>query len=382
MSNIFITAILLVGVAAIGSNSLVLSPILTDVAADLDTTTVAVARSIATYGGATALSALFLGFLIDKLGPRTTLLGGGGCLALAMVGSALASSWITLAVAQAVAGLASGVMLPAIYAVATTTGSDEEGSRVLGRVLTGWSVSLIAGVPVSALIADRFGWEASFLALGGLVLASLAGFWMMPATRSEQDKGSAGGMRAALSIPGIAGLLLAQFFFMTAFYGTYAFLGDHLRETLGLSAGMAGSVVLAYGIGFGVAAVGDGIVDRIGPATILPYALVFVVGAYLAMPFLATWLIGAFAAAFVWGFANHFVLNVIVLRLSRVGGRQRGAVLGVNSAVTYCGALVGALVLGAFYSGLGFFGLAWAGAGSVALALVAVLVGGRQQRAS
>ena len=379
MSNLLITIVLLLGVAVIGSNSLVLSPILTDVAADLETTTVAVARSIAAYGGATALSALFLGFLIDRLGPRTTLLAGGVLLALAMIGSAAASSWIMLAAAQVLAGLAAGVMLPAIYAVATTTGSEEEGSRILGRVLTGWSVSLIAGVPLSALIADALGWEASFLALGGLVAVSLVGFWMMPATPTVSDKVDAGGMWKAVALPGIAALLLAQFFFMTAFYGTYAFFGDHLRETLGLSAGMAGLVVLFYGIGFGIAVVGDGVVDRVGPAIILPFALAFVTGAYLVMPVLATWLIGAFFAAFIWGFANHFVLNVIVLRLSRIGGERRGAVLGVNSAVTYLGALVGSLLLGAFYSAFGFFGLAWAGAGSVALALLAVLVGRNQQ---
>lgn len=270
------------------------------------------------------MSALFLGFLIDRLGPRTTLLAGGVLLALAMIGSAVASSWITLAVAQAFAGLAAGVMLPAIYAVATTTGSEEEGSRILGRVLTGWSVSLIAGVPLSALIADALGWEASFFALGGLVVASLMGFWMMPVASADPDREPAGGMLTAVALPGIAALLLAQFFFMTAFYGTYAFFGDHLREALGLSAGMAGLVVLFYGIGFGIAAVGDGIVDRIGPAVVLPFALAFVAGAYLVMPVLATWLIGAFVAAFVWGLPRRFGRLPLVLCASPTRDRDLG----------------------------------------------------------
>ena len=64
------TIILTAAVAVIGSNSLVLSPILADVAAGLGTTVVAVSRAIAAYGGATALSAFVLAPRIDHVGPR------------------------------------------------------------------------------------------------------------------------------------------------------------------------------------------------------------------------------------------------------------------------------------------------------------------------
>ena len=170
-------------------------------------------------------------------------------------------------------------------------------------------------------------------------------------------------------------LLLAQFLFMTAFYGTYAFFGDHLRATLGLSAGAAGLVVLAYGLGFGIASAGDRVIDRVGPARVLPAALGFVVLAYATMPLTTAVQAGAFLAAFVWGFANHFVLGVIVLRLGKLGGAERGAVLGLNTTVTYLGALAGPLVLGLVYAGAAFAGLALGAAGCVAVAMVATVVG-------
>ncbi|WP_299869767.1 MFS transporter [uncultured Roseobacter sp.] len=377
MPNHWITTILLLGVAVIGSNSLVLSPILTDVATDLGTTSVAVARSMAAYGGATALSALFLAPAIDRYGPRIILLLGGLCLTVAMIGSALSPSWTLLALAQAMAGLAAGVMLPAIYAVATTTGSEKEGVRILGRVLVGWSVSLIAGVPLSALIADSFGWRVSFLSLAALVAASLVGFRLLPRPSRDTAPKPAGRFLGAVGIPGIAALLAAQFFFMTAFYGTYAFFGDHLRTSLELTVRMAGLAVLTYGIGFGIAAFADPVVDRLGPARILPFAMLFVAAVYFILPVMVTWLAGALAAAFIWGFANHFVLNTLVLRLSQLGGRQRGTVLGLNSAVTYFGALAGALILGDVYGHWGFRGLTWAAGASVLLALPAVLSVGR-----
>ena len=60
--------LLLLGIAVTGSNSLVLSPILADVALGLGTTPVAVSRALAAYGGATALSAFLLAPRIDRVG--------------------------------------------------------------------------------------------------------------------------------------------------------------------------------------------------------------------------------------------------------------------------------------------------------------------------
>ena len=381
MPKNWLTFVLLLGVAVIGSNSLVLSPVLTDVAVDLGTTPLVVSRAIAAYGGATALSALFLGFTIDRYGVRAVLVAGSLLLAVATFGSALAGSWVALAAAQALAGFAAGVMLPAIYAAATAAGGEEEGAQVLGRVLTGWSVSLVAGVPVSALIAERFGWQTGYVALGLVVLMGLIGFLRLPPSDDAPERRRAGPTTtlAAARIAGVPALLAAQFLFMTAFYGTYAFFGDHLRATLGMSAGAAGLVVLAYGVGFGIASLGDRLVDRAGPARALPFALGFVVLAYATMPLTTAVQAGAYAAAFVWGFANHFVLGVIVLRLGKLGGPERGSVLGLNSAVTYAGALAGPLALGPLYAGSGFAVLALGAAGSVALAALATLVGVRRR---
>lgn len=133
-------------------------------------------------------------------------------------------------------------------------------------------------------------------------------------------------------------------------------------------------------MGFGLASLGDRIVDRIGPARVLPFALGFVALAYATMPLTTAFELGAHLAAFGWGFANHVVLNVIVLRLGKLGGAERGAVLGLNSAVTYAGALAGPLVLGLAYAGSGFATLALGAAASVALAIVSTLVGGLRTR--
>jgi len=111
--------LLVLGIAVIGSNSLALSPVLTDVAHSLAATPVQVARANAAYGGATALSALLLGSAVDRVGARRILVAGFAVMTLAMLASAAAAGWAMLAAAQGLAGLSAGVVLPATYAYAT-----------------------------------------------------------------------------------------------------------------------------------------------------------------------------------------------------------------------------------------------------------------------
>ena len=363
-------AALLVGVAVVGSNSLVLSPILSDVARDLRTDAAGVARAMAAYGGATTLSALLLAPLVDRYGIRSALLAGAAALFAGLVLSALSGSILALAGAQALAGLAAGVMLPAIYAAATTLARPSDG--VLGKVLLGWSLALVGGVPLSALIAERAGWQASFAVLAGLAALAATGFLALPRqaprASSKAAGGPIGGLGGAARRPGVAPLLLVQLLFMTAFYGTYAFLGDRLRTSLDLSSGGAGAVVLAYGIGFGLASLADGALSRIGGRRGMTLALLLVAAAYAALPLATTTLTGALAAAAFWGVANHLAMNAVVLRLGRLGGERAGAVLGLNSAVTYAGALAGPLLLGAAYGAGGFGPVAFGASAAAALA--------------
>jgi len=168
--------LLILGIAVIGSNSLALSLILTDVAHSLSATPVQVARANAAYGGATALSALLLGPAVDRFGARRILAAGFAVMTLAMLASAAATSWTMLAAAQGLTGLAAGIVLPATYAYATIAAPPGREAETMGRVLAGWSISVIAGVPLSAFIAGTAGWRTSYVLLGVPLAAVSAGF--------------------------------------------------------------------------------------------------------------------------------------------------------------------------------------------------------------
>ncbi|MCG8692637.1 MAG: MFS transporter, partial [Minwuiales bacterium] len=311
-----LTALLTLGIVVMGSNSLVLSPILTDVARDLETTPVVIARVISVYGAATALSSALFGGVIDRFGARRVLLVGAAAMVLALIGCAASIGWISLALSQAVVGGAVGVMLPAVYATATASAPAGEGARVLGRVVAGWGISMVVGVPVSAFITEYAGWRATFGVLAAVAAAAMIGFSRLPSLARGEQAAAAVSPAAALGIPGVVPLLAICCAYMTAFYGLYAFLGDHLRVTLDLNAGPAGLVVLGYGAGFGLASLAGASVDRIGPRRLFPAVLLAIAAVYLALIPATAALGSAIAMAVIWGFVNHIGVNLIILFLS------------------------------------------------------------------
>lgn len=351
--------VLTLGIMVIGSNSFVLSPILIDVARDLDSTPIAVARAISAFGAATALTSFLFARGAVSWSARRILCVGGTVLALFLLGSALSRAWWHLALCQAVIGAMVGGMLPTIYDAATANAPAGQGGRTLGRVIRGWGIALVLGVPFSAFVADMAGWRAVYLILAGFAALTVAGFARLPRGTSGQagEAGAAGprpSLGESLSAPGARPLLLICLLYMTAFYGLYPYLGTRLHEAIGASASLAGLVVLAYGAGFGLASYVMGAVDRVGPRRVFPLVLVALGAIYVGLPPATTHIAPALAVAFLWGVANHVGVNLIILLLSRRGETRRRMLLGLHTTITYGSIFLGPFLLGQLYDRIGF----------------------------
>jgi predicted MFS family arabinose efflux permease len=190
---------------------------------------------------------------------------------------------------------------------------------------------------------------------------------------------------APLGYHGVPALLLICVAFMAAFYGSYAFVGDGLRTSTGASAGVAGLVVLTYGLGFGLASGVDRWLDRLGAERVLPWLLLVIGLVYLILVPATRALWSTAGVTLLWGFVNHLALNALILLLSRARPDRRGSVLGLNSAVTYFGALVGTGGAGLLYAQGGFIAVGPAAAAVVTVAGLVALrrpVGGVASQAA
>ncbi|SLN25932.1 Purine efflux pump PbuE [Roseovarius albus] len=347
---------LMLAVGVVGSNALVLSPIAGDVAlsfAGHKPSDVLLASAV--YGAITALSALTLAPKADRFGLARSVCCALGVLAAAMMISAMAPTLWALVAGQALAGLAAGVALPAAYGLTAVISKPGEESASLGKVLTGWTLSLVLGVTASSFLADAVHWRAVFVVMAIMAVGTGMLLWRavdgLPRTGERPEAVSP---LSVLRLPGLMGLLISVMAFMAAFYGLYAYLGTHLSETLGLSTSMTGMAALVYGIGFGLASSLDRLIDHFGAARAAPVVFVTMIGIYVALAVSASSAMALFVMCFVWGAVNHLGLNLLVGQLAAISPQQRATVMGLNSAVTYLAMFVGTMSFKTIFEVYGF----------------------------
>ncbi len=155
---------------------------------------------------------------------------------------------------------------------------------------------------------------------------------------------------------------------MIAFYQTYTFIGDHVRQLHGVGAWLGGAISLAYGLGFGAGVIFDKWIDAKGPAQVLPLALALVGCNYLALPFAASGVAVIAVYPVVWGLANHFCMTSLVSHMGALSPPHRGAIMGLFSFTTYVALFTAGAVYGPVYDAKGFFAVSFASSATLFLA--------------
>lgn len=368
-----ISYILMIAVGIIGSNSLLLSPILADVANDFFISPIEVAWAITAYNACTAMSALFLARFIDELGIYRILLGAFLLVTVGTAVSAVSWSLPILMVGQCLAGLGAGVSLPAIYALAPIIAPKGQETKIVGRILTGWSLALVAGVPLASFLTENFGWRTSYYFLLAFALFVLAVISMTSASFTEAGNENksvqvAGwNILAPFNIRHAKTLLLMNLLYMMAFYGTYSYIGTYLRAEFGSTTIEAGYAVLAYGIGFGVASFADPIIDKIGVRRASLYIFLLLLSVYLSLFTLNRSVHTMYVICLIWGFFNHLGLSAIITMIGELKTPIKGQLMGMNSVFTYVGGSLGTVLFGVIYENFNFPIVALAAGASVSL---------------
>lgn len=328
--------------AVIGANSLVLPPIAPAVAADLGTDVARILQAAAAYGAGTVLAALLLAPKADVIGSARALRAACAMLVIALCVSAFAPNVWVLILGQALAGLGAGVALPTIYVLAVQVAPQGRKKQTIGFVLSGWTFSLIGGVTLSAMIADFGGWQLVY----GLMAAMTALVWLLlgrcPLPDDQGEHASSPFL--ALRLPGILRGLLSNAMLMLAFNGAYLYLGSHVVHNLERSTSAAGILTMFYGVGFGLASLLNRHLEMLSLRAIGAMAFGGLTAVYLLMDVLAGTYLPLLPIALIWGIFQHFALNMVVERLTSLDPCRRGAIMGLNSAVSYATVIGGAFL--------------------------------------
>lgn len=354
---------LMLAIGIVGSNSLALSPIASTVATsftDVSATDVMLASAL--FGLGTAISALTLAPRADSFGLLAALRYSLGFLLLGFLLSASAPALWTLCLGQAIAGIASGVALPCTYGLAAEIAPKGKENETLGKVLLGWTLSMVVGVTAASYIAEWLHWRGVYAALvvaAGVVLMELSKANNNQATTMATTAPVSASPWAALSIPNVFPALLSVSAFMIAFYGVYGFLGTHLTIQLGASTVTGGFAALIYGVGFGAVSPVDKWMDKYGPEYSAACVFSTLVLIYLFIGLASSSTQAILWLCFIWGATNHLALNLLVAKLSAIDPSRRAAIMGLYSAATYFSMFLATLVFKSVYDSSVFATLAF-----------------------
>ncbi len=352
------TLALLLGVFAVGSEALVISPLLEDVAEDFGTGVDAAGLSVSVYGLAVAIVAPAAGWVADRTSRRGAILLGLVIFAVAGLLCAVAPSLLSLLAGRALCGVGTGLFLPAAYAWVGDEVPYESRARVMGWVISGWALALVAGVPLGGLIGQVAGWREALAALALLAaVATVMAVRLLPAAaaRPEGEEAPARvGLRAALGVGAVRWLLLVNLLDMLAFYGVYTYLGSFLREELDVGSGPAAGLILFYGIGVAVMSANGWVIDRIGKAravtlTLLAHTVIFAV-----LPLTTAVPLALGAVLVVMGTQQAGFLIAMATVATNAMPDGRGAVVALMSCTTYIGVMLGAALMGPVFEGPGY----------------------------
>ena len=349
----------------VGLDSLVVSPLLPNIAASTHTAENVGGLLVTAYALFYALAAPLFGPISDRLGRKKMIMAGMllFTLATALTGVGESFSWLLLF--RALAGLGGAMIMPSIFALAGDTFSYQQRGKAIGIIMAALIGSTVLGVPLGTLLAYVSTWRLPFWILGLLaLLALLLTGLFLPTTAPRRTlpvgplKAYLGQFQAAFTNPSVIFALLSTLLWTIGLQGMFAYIGVYYQENFGLNVGQIGLVILVAGLGSVAGLVfGGRLADRIGKKVIVVCSAVVAAVGVLSVSLLTHVLIAAMIMHVIWSTSIGFGQSSLTALMSELSPKARGTVLSLNSSAQYFGTTAASLLAALLLAGSGFLSI-------------------------
>jgi len=373
-------ALLAFGNFIVGMGAFVVIGIVTPIAEGLEVSQASAGIVLTSYAAAYALLSPLGAAITGTFARRTVLVSAMALFLLGSMASALSSDIFMLAASRVVVALGAAIFTPIAAGVAVAVSPPERRGKALATVFGGVTLAQVAGVPLGAWMAYRFGWESTFWAVAVLAaLGVIVLFFAIPrnvrfqAAALAQTWAAIKDMRTMFAIAFTAT-------FITAGYIVFTFFGPLIEASVGTNPEARTGLLILYGIGAVAGNYAGGILaDRIGGKNTL---IILCAGQAILMPLFSIVPLPVFIFAALVGVWPAFGWSFMAPQQSRLASLAPEAislVLALNAAMIYVGIALGSAA-GAFileWKGLAALGVS--GGLAMLLALGHLLLSGRTQ---
>ncbi len=313
---------------------------------------------VSSYTLAAGASGLLASLYIDKFGRKRLLLVLYALFALATLACGLAPTYDALLAARIAAGVFGGVLSALSQTIVADVIPFERRGRAMGIVMTSFSVSTVAGVPISLFLAAHLNWHAPFIAIAAVsaLFAVFAAITLPVLTDhlKQADRPSAlGGIRQVLSDANHQKAFVFSGLLMFAGFTIIPYITIYMQTNAGLSASQVPYIYLCGGVvTLFSARVFGRMTDSIGKVVTfrrLAIATLFpMVGITLASG-LPLWAILCITTAFFMCMSGRMIPGMAIVT-SAANPQLRGTFMTLNSAVQSAAMGVAAFLGGSIIS--------------------------------
>ena len=360
------------------SSSLMLAPLLVDIAAEFDVS-VAVAGQVGTATfAAWAISVVSVGPLSDSLGRRPVALAGLSLLAVGVLASAFAPNLETLMVTRVVTGLGGGMIPPNGMAAVVDVVPPARLARAIGTLISFTTLSAVIGVPAVALMADLGSWRLPFLVIGSLLTACIVLNWFwFPKNEAAKSRTFAffSRYRDLLALPVLRSILAANLAQRIAYMAIFSYLATYLIDDYGVSVGAVALPLALVGIGGVIGSYIGGMVATHPDRMSLIAASAIGGGVAAAALFsvdLPVWAVVAISTVSIALLSLPWTVMIAVC--TEISGNSRATGVGLVGVSNQTGAVGGAALGGLLLAVSGFPGIGYLCLGAVVFSAVVIVV--------
>jgi len=294
--------------------------------------------------------------------------------ALGNAASALAPDYTTLLVIRLIVLAIGALYTPQAAGAAALIVAPEKRGGAIAYVFLGWSLAAAVGLPLITFMTSHYGWRVaygsisviaalSFLLLALRLPAGLVGARVDLKTWTDVGRNQA-----------IVVLLVITTLTMSGQFAVFTFMGPLLAKLTHVGADAVGLVFAIYGVcGFIGIAIASRFVDTWGSYR------TSIVSISLVLAGIAGWAVTAgnyplmACSVVIWGLGFASTNSMQQVRLVAAAPALASASVSLNTSVLYVGQAIGSAIGGLLYARELLYGIGYAGAAFVALALVMVI---------
>lgn len=309
---------------------------------------------VSAYTLSAGFSGLMAATYIDRFGRKHLLLGMYSLFGLATLACALAPDYVWLMVARVAAGLFGGVLSALSQTIVADVIPFERRGRAMSVVMTSFSVSTVAGVPLGLFLAAHFNWHAPFVGIAALVGLLALGAWQtlprLDAHLHHPERVSVWrGIGQVLAEPNHLKAFAVSGLMMFAAFTVIPYITIYLQSNAGMQASEVPWIYLCGGVATLLSARYFGrLTDRVGKVRMFQRLALAVTVPLMATTLsqgLPLWGLLAISTLFFTVMSGRMIPGMAMISSAALP-RLRGTFMTLNSAVQSASMGLAALVAG------------------------------------